>query len=79
MLSRLKTLRKEKKLNQFDVAKSLGINPQYYSMIERGARTPGFSLAKKIADLFGVSVDDLFFANTPNNSFGKSDQLNQAS
>lgn len=32
-------------------------------MIERGARRPGFNLAKRMADLFGITVDELFFCS----------------
>ncbi|TGE34520.1 helix-turn-helix transcriptional regulator [Desulfosporosinus sp. Sb-LF] len=30
-------------------------------MIENGRRKPGFALAKRIADFFTVTVDELFF------------------
>ncbi|MCY8117853.1 helix-turn-helix domain-containing protein [Bacillus spizizenii] len=30
--------------------------------IERGDRTPSLSLAKKIADYYGTTVDEIFFA-----------------
>ena len=42
------------------VAQQLGITPQLLGAIERGDRTPSLSLAKKIADYYGVSVDDIF-------------------
>jgi len=43
------------------VAKDLDITPQMLGAIERGDRNPSLSLAKKIADYYGVSVDDIFF------------------
>ncbi|MCB2312098.1 helix-turn-helix transcriptional regulator [Clostridium tagluense] len=33
----------------------------YVNMIENNRKMPGFSLAKRIADLFGITVDHLFF------------------
>ncbi|WP_306303052.1 helix-turn-helix transcriptional regulator [Alicyclobacillus sendaiensis] len=42
------------------VARELGITPQALGMIERGQRTPRFSLMQKIADYYGKSVDELF-------------------
>lgn len=44
-----------------EVARHLGITPQMLGMIERGDRTPSLSLAKRIADYYGVSVDEIFF------------------
>lgn len=44
-----------------EIAKKIGITPQMLGMIERGERTPSLSLAKKIADFYGVSVEDIFF------------------
>ena len=41
----------------------MNVAPDYISMIERGVRSPGFSLAKKIADFFGTTIDDIFFNN----------------
>jgi putative transcriptional regulator len=66
----LKVLRGKRGITQEDIAASLGINPQYYSMIERGVRTPGFKLAKRIADFFQCSVDAIFFENQQNTLFG---------
>ncbi|MEC5422359.1 helix-turn-helix transcriptional regulator [Virgibacillus sp. C22-A2] len=43
------------------IATHLGITPQMLGAIERGDRTPSLSLAKKIADYYGVSVDEIFF------------------
>lgn len=44
-----------------EIAKKIGITPQMLGMIERGERTPSLPLAKKIADFYGVSVEDIFF------------------
>ncbi|MDO6849222.1 helix-turn-helix domain-containing protein [Priestia megaterium] len=41
-------------------AKEIGITPQMLGAIERGDRTPSLPLAKKIADYYGKSVDEIF-------------------
>ena len=69
--TKLKECRLNKGLSQWEVAKAVSIVPDYYSMIERGVRTPGFLLSKKIADYFGHTVDELFFANMRNIAFCK--------
>lgn len=43
------------------IAKEIGITPQMLGMIERGERTPSLLLAKKIADYYGVTVEEIFF------------------
>lgn len=57
----LQVLRKQNSLTQEEFAKKMNVAPDYISMIERGVRSPGFSLAKKIADFFGTTIDDIFF------------------
>lgn len=37
------------------------ITRQYYGMIEQGKRTPGLKLGMAIAQLFNVSVRDIFY------------------
>lgn len=49
------------------VAGDLGITPQALGMIERGDRTPSLELAKKIADYYGVTIEEIFFNKKGNN------------
>jgi putative transcriptional regulator len=42
------------------IAKELGITPQMLGAIERGDRDPSLRLAKKIADFYKVSIDEIF-------------------
>ncbi|WP_017473338.1 helix-turn-helix transcriptional regulator [Amphibacillus jilinensis] len=51
------------------IAEQLKITPQMLGAIERGDRTPSLLLAKKIADLYGHSIEDLFFNQNRNESF----------
>ncbi len=55
----LKTLRKERKLSQDALAKSVGVTQQCVSEWERGRIEPTLSYLWKLADLFGVSIDVL--------------------
>lgn len=68
--TRLKTVRQRHGLQQREVAGLLGVSEQYYCEVENGRR-PSFKLALKLAQLFGVSIDDLFggreFGNSPTN------------
>ncbi|MBP3951159.1 helix-turn-helix transcriptional regulator [Bacillus suaedae] len=52
-----------------EVAKKLSITPQMLGAIERGDRTPSLTLAKKIADYYKKSVDEIFFDNKETKCF----------
>ncbi|WP_053985271.1 helix-turn-helix transcriptional regulator [Niameybacter massiliensis] len=60
---RLKQFRVESKLTQEQLAEKVGVHKDYISMIERGKRTPGFALSKKIAIILNRTVDEIFFAS----------------
>ena len=53
--------RELKGLSQLKLAAELGICSDYVNMIENNKRRPGFALAKRIADYFETTVDNLFF------------------
>lgn len=61
MRKRLKEERIRHKLSVEDIADSLGISESFYYKIESGIRNPTIDLAKKIAKIFNLNVDDLFF------------------
>lgn len=62
MNAKLKQLRKKNKLTCKAVAEKVGITKEYYWMIENGGRKGfSYSLAKKIATVFNVKPDDIFF------------------
>jgi putative transcriptional regulator len=67
--NKVQELRKQRGLSQEELAAILGVVADYVSMIERGKRSPGFALAKKIADFFDMTIDEIFFNNESNNSF----------
>ena len=57
---RLKTLRKEKKLTQKELAEQIGISQKSYSHWETGKNEASFENLIKLADLLEVSIDWLF-------------------
>jgi putative transcriptional regulator len=52
--------------SRLEVSEELEITPQMLGAIERGDRTPSLNLAKKIADYYNVSVDEIFFTQNGN-------------
>jgi putative transcriptional regulator len=60
--------RKAAGLTQCEVAKRLEISQSQYAMIESGTRTPSLTLAIRISQLFGVSLEALFFDLTNHTS-----------
>lgn len=56
---RIAALRKEKGLKQDALAEALGVSPQAVSKWENDQTCPDISLLPKLADLLGVSVDEL--------------------
>ncbi|WP_408954766.1 helix-turn-helix domain-containing protein [Natroniella sp. ANB-PHB2] len=57
--SRLKELRKDKKITQEQLANKLGITRGSVGLYEQGKRSPDNEMLSKIADFFDVSVDYL--------------------
>ena len=56
----LKKLRKQKKLSQEKLARLVDISYNTISKIEAGkAKNPTFETLSKLADIFGVSIDEL--------------------
>lgn len=56
----LKQLRRERKLYQKDVADALGVSNSIVSDWEKGVKMPRGGAIQKIADLFGISQNQLF-------------------
>lgn len=61
MHNRLKIGRAELNLTQEDLAKKIGVSRQTINSIEKNRYVPSTILALKISDLFGKSVNDIFF------------------
>lgn len=62
---RLKELRKAKKLKQIDIAEMLSCSQGVYSRYESGEREPPFDIMKKLAEIYGVTVDYLMGGALP--------------
>ncbi len=58
--NKIKQLRNKASLTQEQLADELGISPQSVSKWETGASMPDITLLPKIAERFGVSIDELF-------------------
>ena len=56
---KLRILRKRQGLTVRQLSKMLNINHSHITKLETGQSIPSLKLALKIADLFGVSVDQL--------------------
>lgn len=59
----LKQLRKTRGIQQKFVAESIGISANYYCQIENGRRVLPTKYLPKIRELFGVTLDEIFFDN----------------
>lgn len=60
MKNRLKMLRAEHNWTQADLAAQLEVSRQTINAIEKGKFDPSLPLAFKAANLFGLSIEDIF-------------------
>lgn len=60
MKNRLKVLRAERDWSQGDLADHLQVSRQSVNAIETGKYDPSLPLAFRIADLFGLPIEDIF-------------------
>ena len=60
MLNRLKVLRAERDWNQQNLADRLGVSRQSVNAIETGKYDPSLPLAFRIAELFGLAIEEIF-------------------
>jgi putative transcriptional regulator len=58
--NRLKALRADKGWSQVDLADRLEVSRQSVIAIETGRYDPSLPLAFKIAELFGLTIEDVF-------------------
>ena len=64
MINRLKVLRAERDWSQSDLAEKLGVSRQSVNAIETGKYDPSLPLAFRIAELFALSIEDIFHSPT---------------
>lgn len=60
MKNRLKILRAERNWSQAELAEALDVSRQTVNAIENGKYDPSLPLAFKMADLFGLSIEEIF-------------------
>ena len=65
-MNKVREIRKERGLSQDALAQEVFISRKYLSMIERQLATPSISIAMRIGNALGVSVDKVFIDKTEN-------------
>lgn len=55
----LKIYREQKGLLQKEVANAVGVHPSNYSKMEKGERDVSIEVADKLANYFGITLDEL--------------------
>jgi len=60
MLNQLKVLRATRDWSQSDLAERLAVSRQSVNAIETGKYDPSLPLAFRIADLFGLAIEEIF-------------------
>ncbi len=66
MKNRLKVLRAERDWSQADLADKLDVSRQTVNAIETGKYDPSLPLAFKIAELFGMKIEEIFIPEKSN-------------
>jgi putative transcriptional regulator len=61
MKNQLKVLRAQRDWTQADLAKRLGVSRQTINVIEKGHYEPSLPLAFRMARLFELAIEDIFF------------------
>lgn len=65
MKNRLKVLRAERDWSQADLAGALGVSRQTVNALETGRYDPSLPLAFKIARVFNLPIEMIFFDGEP--------------
>jgi len=60
--NRLKVLRAERDWSQQDLAERLDVSRQSVNAIETGKYDPSLPLAFRIAELFGLAIEEIFMS-----------------
>lgn len=80
MKSTLKELRARHNMTQEEVAKALGVHPNTYRGWERDPSMIQISKVYSIAELFDVSIDDIFMRSDtmPNKGYREAKEVHHA-
>ena len=68
MKNRLKVFRAMHDLTQEHLAENLAVTRQTINAIEKQRYNPSLELAFKLADFFGVTIEELFIRDSPEDS-----------
>ena len=60
MKNRIEEIRKEREIRQEEFAKAMGVSRQTISSLENGRYNPSIILAYKIAQYFGMTIEEVF-------------------
>ena len=60
MKNRIEEIRNEKGIRQEELAKQMGVSRQTISSLENGRYNPSILLAHKIAQYFGMTIEEVF-------------------
>ena len=60
MKNRIEEIRNTKNIKQEEFAKALGVSRQTISSLENGRYNPSIMLAHKIAEFFGMTIEEVF-------------------
>lgn len=60
MKNRIEEIRNEKGVRQEDLARLMGVSRQTISSLENGRYNPSILLAHKIAQYFGMTIEEVF-------------------
>ena len=63
MRNRIQELRKERKIRQEDLAEAVGVTRQTIISLENGKYNASLVLAHKLAQFFGVTIEEIFIFN----------------
>lgn len=60
MKNRIEEIRTARDIRQEELAKAMGVSRQTISSLENGRYNPSILLAHKIAQFFGMSIEEVF-------------------
>lgn len=57
---RIKYLRQKRGMSQLDLSFEANVNKNYICDLENGRRNPSLEILERIADAFGITLEELF-------------------
>lgn len=60
MKNRIEEIRKERGINQEELAKAFGVSRQTISSLENGRYNPSIELAYRLSKYFGMLIEEVF-------------------